>query len=450
MSNDFVALPAPSHDGAGAWVDCSSLGGLRTIVVETDGAFVTIECCNQASAADAYPIAAFQKTGEQSVQVAAHWMRAVTSNFGSGTAPVVNAGSTGDGTTTDQLTVTAGAGTGTAADTSALPSFKTVQVTPGFTGSVNIEISEDAGATWATAFSFQPGGARSESSLFLASRMRVQRVNVTGGVTPQVWVGATAPPGGGGGGGGGGGAPFLTISSFEPNDGDAVNAVAGAVNVIDCQNVAYNITVVLPAANGSPAGTPLELVFVNLSSAADGLRAQFVGASQQPIAIALLQVATTGSDKLNGITGGATAAFAKLSDGARFISDGASNWYATSASWYNETATGVTPAAGNVQINFPTSAVPSIIGVSGLAGNTTAVQALSAGYAGQQVIIVNKDPSHTFKLQPGFGGSLTGNCQPFIGLAAGYTLAVGSSRLVVYSPDLDDATLGRWYVLGDG
>lgn len=450
MANTFIALPAPAADGAGAWTDCSGLGGLRTIVAETPDAFVTIECSNELVASDAYPITAFQATGETTVQVAAHWMRAVTSNASAGgAAPVVSVGSTDDGTTTDQLVTTVSSGVAAPTDTSALPAFKTIQVTPGFKGSLNVEVSEDGGTTYATAFSFQNGGQRSVSGLYIADRMRVNRIGVApGGLVPQVWVGATAPPGGGGGGGGGGGAPQMTISRFRPAEGDSVNLVANAMNIIDCQDLVFNATLFLPLSASSPAGTPLEIAFVNLSAEAAGLREQFIGITQQPIAIGLVQLACSGSDTCNGVAGGAGASFVKLSDGARFICDGVLDWAASAASWYNAQTNGLTPPPGNAQLVFA-GAVPGILGIGSLAGNTTVIQAISAGYWGQEILIVNDDASHTFKLGTGFGGPFTSNAQPLFGIAAGYTLAVGSSRKLQYAPDLTDTTLGRWFVIGD-
>lgn len=194
--NSFLELPAPAGNGAGAWVDTSQLGGTRTITVTTDQAYVTIEFSNQTAAADGFTVTpTFQASGEKTVSVAALWMRAVVSNFKTGGAPVVNVGAADQATSSLQLVAPAGDGNGTGVDTSMLPNLVTVQVTGGFSGTVNVEVSEDAGATYETAFSFSAAGGKTME--IVADHMRVNRTGVGLGVTPQVWVGATTPSGGG-------------------------------------------------------------------------------------------------------------------------------------------------------------------------------------------------------------------------------------------------------------
>lgn len=455
MANDFIHLPAPAANGAGAWTDCSGLGGLRTIVVTTPDSFVTIECSNQVSPTSAYSATAFQANGETTVQIAAHWMRAVVSNFAAGgVAPVVNVGSTDDGTTTDQLATTAGTGVAAATDTSALPAFKTIQVTGGFKGSLNVEISEDGGTTYATTYSFANGG--SQSGMFVADFMRVRRINVApGGAMPQVWVGATAPPGGGGGGGGGG-APQMTISRFSPADGDEVLLVSNAVNVIDAQHIINGITLQMPLAASSPAGTPLEISVVNLGAAP--LNAPYVGLAARlgASAFAVLGMDVSGSDTIDEQPGFAVGSFVKNGDSARLVSDGISDWSVTAATWVNVgiASAPVTSGGGNQQLDFsagstPTGYVPNLILVANQTGNTLVINAMSAGYLGQRVVIYAADPLHTFKLHANFGGALTNNCKAFRGTATDYTLAVGSSRMLEYGYDGGDSSIGCWYILGD-
>jgi hypothetical protein len=487
MANDFIALPAPAANGAGAWTDCSAMGGLRTIVVTTPDAFVTIECSNQLVAANAYSVTAFQANGEITVQAAAHWMRAVVSNFAAGgVAPIVNVGSTGDGTTTVQLATTVVSGVAAATDTTALPAFKTIQVTGGFTGSLNIEISEDAGATYATAFSFSNGG--SQSGLYVADRMRVRRVGVVpGGALPQVWVGATAPPGGSGGGGGGvivdhagtpvvspatilnfigatvadagggqanitvvAGAPYLTISRFVPADGGTVNCVAGAYNGVDVQHMlTAGFTLQLPAASSVPAGTPLEIGITNNGSAP--LSYPFVGIGARPGAVAFAtgSLSPDGSDTIGQAP--FAGAFVKNGDCCRLISDGISDWCISSFSWVSISAAGLVLAAGANQVDVSASSgeVPNILQIGPLVDSTSVINAISAGYIGQRMLIVNADPAHTFALHAGFGGALTANCQALRGTVADYTLASGSSRMLEYWWDASDASIGCWYILGD-
>lgn len=190
--NNFLALPAPAADGAGAWVDCSTLGGLRTINVDTPQSFITVEGSNESAPTTGFPIVAFQGSTEKTVTVAARWMRAVTSNYKSGSAPVVGVGSTNDATSSVQLNVPASDGHGTSTDTSSLATLITAQVLGAFSGTVNIEVSEDGGTTFETAASFQAAGGKTVQ--IVANKMRVSVVG-SNGIAPQVWIGATSAGG---------------------------------------------------------------------------------------------------------------------------------------------------------------------------------------------------------------------------------------------------------------
>lgn len=202
-----IHLPAPAADGPGAWVDASALGATRTITVEGNGGvfspFVTIECSNQDTPTVAYSLATFQLANELTFEVACTWMRAVVSNYKGGGAPTVNVG--GDdasGTSSLQLPVPVGNGQGAAVDVSSLPTFKTVQVGGKFGGTLLVLVSEDGGATYSQAFSFQTGSGFS-TIVIAADFMRVARVGLplVAPGQPIVWVAATEVGGGGGGGG---------------------------------------------------------------------------------------------------------------------------------------------------------------------------------------------------------------------------------------------------------
>jgi len=208
MAFASIHLPAPAANGAGAWVDASALGATKTITVEGNGGvfspFVTIECSNQDTPTVAYPLATFQLANELTFEVACTWMRAVVSNYKGGGAPTVNVG--GDdasGTSSLQLPVPVGNGQGAAIDVSSLPTFKTVQVGGKFGGTLLVLVSEDGGATYNQAFSFQTGSGFS-TIVIAADHMRVARVGVplVSPGMPIVWVAATEGGGGGGGGGG--------------------------------------------------------------------------------------------------------------------------------------------------------------------------------------------------------------------------------------------------------
>jgi hypothetical protein len=201
MGNLFVAIPAPAANGSGAAVDVSAFGAKKTFTVANAGvAHVTIEMSNEAVPVHWAPVWTFQTPNDKTLEIAARWMRATVSNYKpGGPAPVVNLGGNDDGTTSVTLIAPAVDGAGAAVDVSLLPEFKTVQVAEQFKGSVQIEISEDAGATWNGVYSFSDPGQQTQ--VFTANRMRVTRNGVTpGGPVPIVNVTATVPGGGGGGG----------------------------------------------------------------------------------------------------------------------------------------------------------------------------------------------------------------------------------------------------------
>jgi hypothetical protein len=228
MANVYLSLPVPAADGAGAAVDCSTMGSMRSVVAgvtpgpsgEGMRCTINIEISNALAApaaADEWsPLCTFNNDfgGDQTVAVAAKWMRAVRSASKSpaGT-PTVAVGSTDDGTTRVNLAAPAGDGSAAATDTSALGPWKTVTVGSAFRGNVNIEISED-GVFFSPEFSF-PGNGGQLSAAVMSKFMRVSRdgVPVISPGLPIVNIGAAAMPGGGGSGSGGAaGEQFFTVT----------------------------------------------------------------------------------------------------------------------------------------------------------------------------------------------------------------------------------------------
>lgn len=203
MANVFFNLPAPAGNGAGAAVDVSSMGALKTVTVgSVQGVFqpfVTIEFSCDAGQTIWQALDMFQAPGEKTFSVACLYMRAVVSNYRGGGAPNCDVGGEDLGTTGASLAATTGNGTAAATDVSALPTFKTIQVGSTFRGAVNVEISED-GTDYETVASFQKPGFF--TAPFAASHMRVVRAGVPSNTPglPVVRVCGAATGGGGGGG----------------------------------------------------------------------------------------------------------------------------------------------------------------------------------------------------------------------------------------------------------
>jgi hypothetical protein len=183
MSFISVNLPAPAANASGAAVDVSAFGGLKTITVTGNGGvfepFVTVEMSNETSPTKWTPACpTFTNPGEQTIQIAARWMRATVSNYKGGGAPTVEIGGTDDGTLFASLPALAGNGSATPTSTATLGDFKTVQVAGPFRGTVNIDVSEDAGATFQTVLSFNNPGQ--QTFIGAADFMRVTRSGVPG------------------------------------------------------------------------------------------------------------------------------------------------------------------------------------------------------------------------------------------------------------------------------
>lgn len=207
MAYTQVSLPAPAANGSGAAVDVSTFGATKTVTVSAGGndvhqPSVLIEVSNQSSPTKWAPLAYFQPDGEETVTVACRWMRATVVNFVGGDAPTVEVGGDDAGAEFATLVAPSGDGDGAGVDTSSLGPFKTVHVAGPFRGVVNIEISQDGGASYSQALSFPSGEAGIQSATFQADFMRVSRdgVPTIDPGTPIVNVGGATDAGSGGGG----------------------------------------------------------------------------------------------------------------------------------------------------------------------------------------------------------------------------------------------------------
>jgi hypothetical protein len=203
MGNLFTALPAPAANGSGAAVDVSAYGAKKTFIVSgLSGAHVTIEMSNQLVPTLWAPVLGLNPANsDRTLDIAARWMRATVSNYdtrAAPAAPVVNLAGNDDGATAATLIAPAVDGAGAAVNVAALPEFKTVHVGGPFTGALQVEMSADAGVTWANQMSFSGPGQM--SAVFTANRMRVTRNGVDGGAAPVINIEATVPGGGGSGG----------------------------------------------------------------------------------------------------------------------------------------------------------------------------------------------------------------------------------------------------------
>lgn len=192
MANLFFNLPTTPGDGSGAAVITSALGREKTITVQgTYGGVVNIEV--SLDGVTWATVATFSGgTAEKRViSVAARFMRA--SRLGvplvAPGLPNVDVGANDNGARFASLAVTPGDGIGAPTDTSALGTFNSVTVTGTFTGTVNVQISDD-GVDYVTCMTFAASGIKSKE--FSARFMRVERAGVESVVPglPVVAVGA--------------------------------------------------------------------------------------------------------------------------------------------------------------------------------------------------------------------------------------------------------------------
>lgn len=266
MPNLFVNIPVPSSNAVGAAVDVSAMGKTKSIIVGGDiDATVTIECANDLAGIAFAPIASFQGGGNVTVDVAARWLRARTDGYKSGAANA-DVGASDAGTSFAQLVAPAGDGDGAAVAIGTLPEFKTVVVSGGFTGALNIEVSED-GVDYAQAMTFHGGG--SGSAIVYGAWARVSREGASTGPVPTVWMGGASAAGGGGASSGPWQRIGAVISEVVPTDqvvvGSLVPAGLAPFSVFQGANrllaVDQNLLV------GDPANPTGSMMFINQSGA---------------------------------------------------------------------------------------------------------------------------------------------------------------------------------------
>jgi hypothetical protein len=253
------------------------------------------------------PLATFQGPGNTTIDVAAHWMRAVTSSYKSGTANA-DVGSSDAGSVFAQLVAPAGNGAGAPVDISTMPSFKTV-VIGGLNGdgTVIVEVSED-GVSYAQVMTFHLGGGQSGS--FYGSFARVRREGSGGISTPTVWMGASNS-------GNAGSSPTL-LPYFFPRFLASYNAVTGFINAVDADEAeGGTITATLPAASSVPNGTLI--AFSNYTT----------GGNSSAVEYALFA-----GDTLDGDATSPNGAYQLDNDRAWLLmaSDGVNNWVVLSFS----------------------------------------------------------------------------------------------------------------------
>jgi hypothetical protein len=254
MANQFVSLPTPAANGSGAAVDVSTFGGVKTVASSGNGftfePTVTIEFSNELVPTRFAPLWTFGKPGEKTILVAARWMRATVSNYRGGGSPVVDVGGNDAGALFATLVAPAGNGAGAGVDVTALPGFRTIHVAGPFRGALNIEISEDAGATWSQIATLMAPGYRSLE--FVSEFMRVTRVGVPQNSPglPVINVGAVQ-----GGGGQGGvvvedeGVP-IGVGTF-----DTLNFLGGGVVASDAGG--GDADIIIPGITFEDEGVPL-------------------------------------------------------------------------------------------------------------------------------------------------------------------------------------------------
>lgn len=182
MALTLVPITCPTDDGEGAAVDVSALGRDKAIAITgtyTANATISIEASGFAAGDDWVPILTVRRAGLYKLGVAAMRMRCVVSAYDGHTAfaPDVDvAAEEADAAVTGELVATAGNGTGASVDLSEMPDWRTIYVTDFFSGSVQIEGSQDGTnfSPSAVASFTQPG------QITLRSPVRYYRVTRAG------------------------------------------------------------------------------------------------------------------------------------------------------------------------------------------------------------------------------------------------------------------------------
>ena len=252
---------------------------------------------------------------------------------------------------------------------------------------------------------------------------------------------------------GGGGSSNLTIyRPPTPANGGTVALHADALNVVDIQNVSsLGLLLNLPAANSVPSGTPLNLTLVNMEFISDAQRGPFTIPPGVPGINAML-FTVTGADTINGVgITGIFAIFTKSGDFANLRSDGVSDWIVEAASWINVqrgSAALIVSGNGNQIVTETDGPVPSQLYCSAAADGTEII-ALSAGYFGQIVTIINSGDTHSFLLLPNDTGvPLTDNCCYITGNAQSYRVDPGEAIYLQFGQRTAGGTPNLWYVIG--
>lgn len=231
MANITVLLPVPSANGAGAAVDVTTFGGLKTCIVSRGTAngdiSITIEFSNDAGALFWAPLRTVQGSGIERVTVAARWMRATVQNYKFGNPADVQVGGVDEGTLLVSLPVPAGNGFGAAVDISALGIFKTAQVGGSFRGNLSVEFSQD-GVAYGEFMSLQQPGYRSDVAAAQWARVRRNGVPQVAPGTPVCNLGGTTDGTGGGGGSGNELRFSYTVTGAEPDLSELTILIPGA------------------------------------------------------------------------------------------------------------------------------------------------------------------------------------------------------------------------------
>lgn len=227
MANQFVSIPVPAANGSGAAVDMSTFGLQKTIsVCGPYDAAVTIEISNQLVPTRWAALMTFNNPDGIVMDVACRWMRATVQRYKSGT-PVCDVGGDDSGALFATFVPTAGDGVSPAVDVSLLGPFKTVTVGGPFSGTVQLEVSEDGITNWSQiGFGFPNPGY--QTMAFTAHFMRVVRqgVNPLSPGLPLVDIGACSI------GGGSVGPPGPTVAAMLPEQW-AVNNIQNDVATTD-------------------------------------------------------------------------------------------------------------------------------------------------------------------------------------------------------------------------
>jgi hypothetical protein len=476
MANQFVNLPALAANGVGAAVDVSSFGALKTIVVQGSwpsplkAPTINIEMNNDSVPTGSWaPVVTFRGSGVITISIAARWMRVRTSAYKGGAAPDVNMGGSDDGALFAALVVPAGNGVGAAVDVSTLASLKTLQIGNRFSGSIILELSEDAGGTnWAEWAAVQaPGQA---SNIAVANWARIKRVGVPAndpyGV-PIATLGGVDPTSSSGGGPG----VFTSLTvqelRFTPQITPAALA-AGATNDYGPAN--FDTTSVMRQAtdaggstlNGLVAQNPGDIRIIENLGPGPLTLANEAGASAAANRITLpgAKPATVpaGGSFIVGYDG-TTARWHLLAEGSggalvastlsvdtTFTGDGVNTLYQTKIQGYLALNGAITPAvlpagATNDYDLNPALSTGNRIRQATNAANSVLTGMVSNGINGGIWLLINLGTG-TLTLKNEDAGSAAGNR---FSLAGGVDRVIGShgSVFITY-----DTVLARWSVVG--